>query len=589
VTGPEPSSSIEIASPPAAGTRLFGHILAAMLLSLIVIIPRGIWIVRQHSTCVDDTYHLYRGLELLRGDWVALNNIFLNDPPFGEAISALPAYFNGVHLQDNIKVYQLRQDIPPPPENCYTMPDWLRIETLAWKAILFLPAVAILFSWVAGVYGRRAAWLALGMVLVEPTFAAHLPLPTVDVIGVEGILIASWALWRFIVRPTGGRLIACGVTMGLAMSIKHTALMLPVLAILLAFIHWVGRGKLWRKPAELAGNIGRSAVVALVAAVTIWALCGFNFTQPRENPLGITVPGERTLDQFTLPAGIYVKSVFYAIAHSIQGQPNYLWGKVSWHGWWYYFPVVATYKIPLGIGFILLMGVASLLWVRPRYDEVPLFACAMVWTASLMNQSVDIGFRHFLPAEMFLLMLASRCVARPVTLANLLAWVALAVAAVEVAARSPNYMSYINFPRQDIWLQISDSNLDWGQGRKMLRRWIDGLPDDGRPLYYGYFGPMDVKLYDQLGPRLTEYTSCGHWVRRANLPENAANLVPDVAGSMPDHGRLVISAVALTGQYDSKTDHFAELREAHVEPEQTLGNYLLIYDLDRLRDEGRIK
>jgi hypothetical protein len=566
--------------------RMARHIVAAMVLTLAVVVPRSLIILRDHSTCVDDTYHLYRGLELLRGDWVVLNRLFLNDPPVGEAISAIPAWLSGVHLQDNLKVYQQVPDLPPPPPNCYTMPDSLRAQTMIWKAVLFLPAIAVLFQWVATVYSYRSAWLAVAMVLVEPNIAAHLPLPTVDVLGMEGILIGCWALWRFVTAPTWGRMLVAGSAVGLALVIKHTALILPPVAVLMAIVHWVFREKLWRRPRKLVGNIGMAALTALCAFLTIWVLCGFDFSQPLPNPLGEKIFGEDFVDQFILPAGIYFKSVFYALAHARQGQPNYLWGEVRWDGWLYYFPVVAGYKIPLGIGAIALLGVASVAWVRPRYAELPLLICGLAWTASLMNQSVDIGIRHFLPAEIFLLMLMSRCVAVPMIASTALAWVAVATAAIDVARWTPDYMSYINFSRQQIYLQISDSNLDWGQGRKMLKKWLDGLPADGRPVYYGYFGPMDVNLYEELGPRLTEYTSCSHWVRRPEMPQNSPDFVPDKKHVMPDHGLLVLSGIAYTGQYD-EGDHFAALRRSKIEPNAMLGNYLLIYDLDQLRSAGK--
>jgi hypothetical protein len=291
-------------------------------------------------------------------------------------------------------------------------------------------------------------------------------------------------------------------------------------------------------------------------------------------------------------------------------------------GWWYYFPVVATFKIPLGIFVVLAMGIISLKWRRLSYQELPFIFAAALWMALLLSQHIDIGFRHFLPVEIFLLMLASRCVAKikpspqpspgepgegenpPAPLPKWfpkLAWptlattifreyvnlprvtklacIAIAATALELATWTPDYLSYTNFPRSAPYLQISDSNLDWGQGLKELRKWIDAQPDEGRPIYFGYFGPIDHNLYTELGPRLMEYSSYSSWI----LPYDG--VAEPVTRGIPVHGILVLSPVALTGQYDHH-DRFAAFRR--IKPDQIIGHCLLVYDLDGLWKRGEI-
>ena len=55
---------------------------------------------------------------------------------------------------------------------------------------------------------------------------------------------------------------------------------------------------------------------------------------------------------------------------------------------------------------------------------------------------------------------------------------------------------------------------------------------------------MDVNLFEELGPRLTEYASCGHWVHRRRWWLKSADFVPDKKRVMPDHGWLVLSGIA---------------------------------------------
>jgi hypothetical protein len=302
------------------------------------------------------------------------------------------------------------------------------------------------------------------------------------------------------------------------------------------------------------------------------------------------LPGEMFISDFVLPAGIYVGSVFMSLLHLRAGHPSYLWGQVHFFSWWYYFPALALYKIPIGIGVVLLIGLLSLLWVKPRYGELPIFLCGIIWLLVMMRQPIGIGFRHFLPAEIFLLMLASRCAAGRIKWPVVVSWIALSTAAVEMVHWAPDYMSYINFPRKDIWYVMSDSNLDWGQSRKEFKKWLYARPEDGRPVYFGYFGPIDVDLYKEIGPRLTQYASLVHWVHRpTEKPGVTPNVLPDINFTMPRHGILVLSPVALTGQYDSIGDHFKPIRDSHAEPEEVIGHNLLVFDLDKLYASGQLK
>jgi hypothetical protein len=343
---------------------------------------------------------------------------------------------------------------------------------------------------------------------------------------------------------------------------------LPAVAVVLAMIHWT-LGDRTGLPRKIKSFLIASALVPVVIWVLLLGDVSVPFklsTRPifRSGPL-----------RGGIPAGLYVESVWDPILQERAGQTAYLLGKTSKFGWWYYFPVVLTYKVPIGTGIVAVLALASPWRIKPRYQEVPVAICAAAWTGATMFQGIDVGFRHFLPAEIFLLMLCSRILAEPGRIRRLVAWMAMAGAAIDVAAWTPDYLSYVNFPRPAAYLDISDSNLDWGQGTKQLRRWIEAQPADGRPIYLAYFGPLDQDLFQQIGPRLTEYLVIdGSWIAR---PGGCAD---PVVGLAPDHGVLVLSPVELTGQYDC-SDRFAHLRG--IPPDQVIGHCLLVYDLDRLR------
>ena len=70
-----------------------------------------------------------------------------------------------------------------------------------------------------------------------------------------------------------------------------------------------------------------------------------------------------------MPAGAYIGSMINGGAHADRGHAAFLLGERSKGGWWYYFPVVATYKVPLGVAALVLLAIASLFFLRPRFEE----------------------------------------------------------------------------------------------------------------------------------------------------------------------------------------------------------------------------
>src|SRR5215211_7912371 len=63
------------------------HFWMAVLVATAIVLPRSVLIARASSEGFDDEYHLSRGMAYWYG---TLSGARLNDPPLGEAISALP-------------------------------------------------------------------------------------------------------------------------------------------------------------------------------------------------------------------------------------------------------------------------------------------------------------------------------------------------------------------------------------------------------------------------------------------------------------------------------------------------------------------
>jgi hypothetical protein len=557
---------------PGSRTPVFDRQLwLALLVTAAVVIPRTCLVSRAHSEYWDDQFHLSQGLSLLLG---TKTGVIRNDPPLGQMVLAAPMVVTGC-------IPPRPEDVPPgeaggpaPPYVAVLYGHRLAPETISlvvalWKAVLFLPFGGLVFHWCRRLYGTAGGWLGLALVLTDPTVAGHLAPAALDVLAVEAIAFACYFAWACFERPSAGRMVGAGVATAAAMLTKHTAVILPLVVAAYALAHWL-RGRREAGAPSLRARVNQLFAVGVVAAVSMWPLTAFDFSRPADHaPLLSAVYTEGVSFKADVvngalmrrwPAGVYLGSVRGAQSHAEEGHPAYLWGRRSAHGWWYYFPVLAAYKVPFGVAVVIAAAALSLAWRRPTFGEVPLAVAAVAWAALVVTGGIHVGFRHALPAYVPLLMLCARAAAARPRALRALAWAGVAAAAIDLHLWHPDYLSYVNFPRDKPYLAISDSNVDWGQSLKQVRRWLDDRKPDGRPVWLGYFG-------NEQGRSVPHY-----------LGDRVRELHDDDAA--PNHGVLIISPVWVAGAYGHEQYAFLRGRT----PDAVIGHCMLVYDLDRLAE-----
>ena len=204
--------------------------MVALAVAAAVVLPRSYLISRAHNENIDADYHLRRGALFLEGNLGATD---LNDPPVGEAIDALPLAATGT-LEGRWERSAIHGKTLS-PEAIVTL-------VAVWKSLLFLPMVGVVFAWCRRLYGSGAAALAVALLVVDPAFAAHVPSGAIDVLGTEGIVVACYLAWRYVDEPTYPRLVASAAATALALLIKHTAVILPLVVGLVALLwRWDAR------------------------------------------------------------------------------------------------------------------------------------------------------------------------------------------------------------------------------------------------------------------------------------------------------------------------------------------------------------
>ncbi len=502
-----------------------------MLLLMVLGLEVGLS-TRRESPSWDEGDHIFSGyMNWRRGDY------FLNPehPPLVKLVATLPL------LPLQLRVPALRGRYFK-SEAYYDGHDLLfrngrheggrySADTLLFRihmTVLVFAFVLALLLFVAGreMFGTAAGLIAMTLFVFDPTVLTNAPFVTTDMGAACGFFASVYTLYRFVRQMGWRRAVVCGVTLGLSLAAKHSALALVGIFALLLVGEAVGR---WRAEGRWPGGAVRRMVLGYAAIVgtawvVLWAMYSFRYAM---RPVGVVLPAmaqqmrdlspvARSLIGFCARVHLLPESYLYGLV-DVQRvgsyMPTYFFGKLYAHGQWFYFPAILSLKWSVGV--LGLLGLALYAFCtgrmgRPR--EVFFLALpALVYLGTAMASPLNIGVRHVLPVFPFAFALAGggagwllgqrRAWAYPV--GALLVW--HAVASVRMF---PNYMPYANV----LWggpskthLYFSDSATEWGQELKWVKQWTDahGVKD----CWFAYFPapfllPSDYGIPCKLLPTL---------------------------------------------------------------------------------------
>jgi 4-amino-4-deoxy-L-arabinose transferase-like glycosyltransferase len=353
---------------------------------------------------------------------------------------------------------------------------------------LVLPVLlgAVVFAWAAELHGPWGGLLALALTVFNPALLGQAGFANHDFGLATFSVTALWALWRLCRAPSLGWTVAAGVALGLALASKYTAAMLVPTMLLLGLADVFVRSDGTPRGPALARRAGHLGAVVLIAGLVVWADYGFRvgplpidrfrFFLSHINPDGIVAKiAARLPDRPVVPAPDFVNGVAVQMIHGDTGHVNYLLGRVSASGWWYYYLLTFLWRVPLAL--FALVG----LWLATRGDR-PADAWATTWlllygvfTVLLFSASpTQLGERYVLVVYPLLFVvlggLARRCgrAAGAVGLC-LAAYVATSLAAY------PDYLTYFNrlAGGPDAGFRKVVEGVDLGQDARGLQRFVE--------------------------------------------------------------------------------------------------------------------
>lgn len=399
---------------------------------------------------------------------------------------------------------------------------WARMPMVALTFILGL--VILLIAWRH--FGEKAAIIATALYAFNPTVNGHGHLITTDIGIALGFLLTVYSFWRLLGRPSWLNCLWLGLSFGLALLTKHTAIIiLPILAML-AILRTLDRTT--RPDWQSVGS--KTLIVLLITWAVIWTGYGWhdrvapasssisqaitvannesgtNISGPN-NPQPVTIVSPK-LDHFysliqpalVLLPGDYLKGLIMVLGHVSSGQSSFLLGQTSKTGWWYYFPVLLLTKTPLSELILIALGIY--LVVKQKAPDWRLglgftAAAAMYFLLAMLSKA-DLGIRHIMPFFSLIFLAAAAGLASESWRGTKLTIVLIIWLGLTFGLSFPTYLGYYNElvgGSNNGYKIATDSNLDWGQDLLRIKIYINAHPDQNYYIEYGWLGQSALDYY----------------------------------------------------------------------------------------------
>ena len=480
-------------SRPGSG-RWDRRVWAAITLGLVLIGAIRIastW--RLFAETYDEATQIACGVEWLSGHGYTFET---QHPPLGRIAVGLGPYLDGAHYHGKPTRVEEGDAI------FADAPDYYRLLAEARAGNLIFFVLACLGVWLLAreCGGDAVAAMAVASFTLIPVVLGHAGMATTDFALVPSIALAFWSWQVGLDCPDRKHAALAGAATALAIVSKFSSFgFLPAMLAALLALRW-RRKSLPTCTRKALLNL--AAVFAATLLLICWAAYRFEVTPIR------TPPGRQflLLDEWIGPSGwlhsmVYrllevpfplstiLKGIGEAFQHSLDGHDAYLFGQVSRHGWWYFFPVVLLVKTPLA--FLALAGLGAAVAIRDlNARAVECLAAGIAIVLVSLTASINIGVRHVLPVYTFAAVLAGLAVVRLWPRTRLVGVLCVCLIAGNIWAH-PHYLADFNLLAMGTPERIvTDSDLDWGQDLPFATRAL--IERGAREAWLTYAGVYDV-------------------------------------------------------------------------------------------------
>ena len=518
------------------------------------------WICFCNSPNIDECGHLAAGVHILEtGEF----DLYKVNPPLVKLIAAVPVKLLSPKTKwtGNGKVgsklgtrYEFSTGIAFVQNNQDRSRIYFTVARLACIPFSLIGAF-FCWRWARELYGPEAGILASVLWCFSPNVLAWSSTLCPDAPAAALGIVAGYYFWKWLKQDDWTSAINAGFVLGLALLTKLTWILLLLVWPIASFC-WYCR----RRDDTYSWTIRLSWILVLGLVIlnlgylyegTFTQLGDFNFASKTLAGDESIVDGGEGGNRFSntwlgaIPVPLpknYVEGADIQKVDFEEGKSSYLFGEWKDRGWWYYYLVCSSVKVPLGTIFlgITAVGVTLLRFRKAHrhpddykssqeadinYNEQFLLFVPVVLFAFVSYQTgFSRHFRYVLPALPFVYVWISRLASENLWRTSQIFRSAVKGLVIWSVTSSlwiyPHSMSYFNElaggPRGG-HKYLLQSNLDWGQDIYELNKWFEARPST-RPRF--------ISFCDALGSRVFHCEYEQELLFNPDLLEEQASLTP---------------------------------------------------------------
>ncbi len=474
---------------------------------------------------------------------------------------------------------------------------WARIPIM----LVFLVGGIYVFRWSKELFGDKVALVTTFLYSFNPTLIANAGLATTDMTAMVFMFISGYYFWKYVKAPSKSSFVKVGVTFGLALLSKHTALyLIPIFALVL---FWQ---KLSLKDTEVKEKVKQFIVPLFLIIIlgtfvlnagylfqgTLSPISSYKYYGPQLMQKISVISNDNNMAALSFLTSIpmplpesYVKGMIFDILFSQKDYRSYLNGQIFYGRNILYFPTAVLLKTPMPVLLLTFLGLVLLIKKHDISDpKLPIrenpkgFHCKIdeyyllipaIFILFLFSfvTKFNVGVRHIIPIFPFLLVFCGKGIEflmrsnkKLIILSLLLIWYAFSAISVY-----PYYIAYFNELAggpDNGYKFLIDSNLDWGQDLKGLKSYM--VENNINKIKLSYFGTADPKYYNISFERMIDTT-------QFNLTENLT--------CEPTKGVVAISATNLFGMGRMEPNCFDWIKK--YEPVEKIGYSIFVYNISK--------
>jgi len=412
-----------------------------------------------------------------------------------------------------------------------------------------------IFRWSRELFGTTAGIFSLILYCFSPNILAHSKYVTTDLGLALFFFLTIYYFYKYLKSPSWKRFIVFCLCFSLTQAVKFSALLLlPTLLILILAIYLCKKNN--QSLMLAAKNFFRKFVILFgITAMIIFSVYGFNFQKPIDDinvqdqysqqdhiiennliseqselvkkVIGFTDTNKKSgqiiksiATNVPFPAFPYLNGAVKLFTHNYHGHTSYLNGNYAEFGFWNYFLFAFLLKTPISTiillfimiffgMFVLIKNLKTISYEKKSsskiFEKIPTFFLCLIippliYLIFSLGSHLNLGLRHILPIYPFIFVLLGYLITIKLKKNQIIYYLLLIGLLIFYITSSlliyPHYLAYFNEiaggpdngPKY-----LTDSNIDWGQDVKKLKKYID--ENNIEYICLSYFGQAKLEYY----------------------------------------------------------------------------------------------